>query len=395
MLKSSAEAKAALARLYERVWAEEAAGCSDKAWPQRVALGTSPKRELEERFVEVCAACDELRSAGAALGLEVDCSTRMVGATRQSIPTHFVVADMETLAVVVGKKAEFARACRRAHRLEQDFPQIEAEERARLLHKMERVFCDEVDFDLACKAGVWFARNDASGLTARQVPLAGFHAKWLDVSGRRVVVARLAGLDALPLAKRPFQVRFTYLDPAYLSARGRRFDSWVAGDACTLPYAPELIVICENRDSALWFPEVERGAAVMGDGFAAVERVAALGWVRDARLVVYWGDMDAAGLEILSGCRQRGLDCESMFMDLGAFERYEAFGTNVDKEGHKIAPKKPLELPGLRAEERELYLCLVDPAWRRVRRIEQERIPLADARAALLELADARADERR
>ena len=391
MLKGAVEAKAALSRLYERVWAEEAAGCSDRTWPQRVALGTCPKRELEERFSEVCAVCDELRAVASDLGLSLDCSTRMVGATRQSIPTHLVAADMETLAAAVGKRGAYARVCGRARRLERDFPQLDAADRAGLLRKMERVLCDEVDFDLACRAGAWFARNDASGLTARQVPLAGFHAKWLDAPGRRAVVACLAGLDVLPLAERPFQVRFTYLDPSHLATHGRRFDSWVAGDACMLPYAPEVVIICENRDSALWFPEVERGVAVMGDGFAAIANVAALDWVRDASLVVYWGDMDAAGLEILSGCRQRGLDCESMLMDLPAFGRYEVFGTDVDKAGRKIAPKEPLDLPGLRAKERELYLRLVDPAWRGVRRIEQERIPLDDARAALLELRDAQA----
>ncbi len=394
VLKGADAAKSALRRLYERTWAEEAAGCSDRTWPQRVALGTCPKRELEERFAELCAVCDELRGAAAVLGLGVDCSTRMVGATRQSIPTHFVVADMGVLAAAVGKKGHYARACSRACRLERDFPHLDAVKRAGLLRKMERTLCDEVDFDLACRAGAWFSRNDASGLTARQVPLAGFHAKWLDAPGRRFAVAQLAGLDALPLVERPFQVRFTYLDPSHLAAHGRRFDSWVAGDVCILPYTPELVVICENRDSALWFPELESAVAVMGDGFAAISNVAALDWVRAAGLVVYWGDMDAAGLEILSGCRQRGLDCESMLMDPAAFERYEAFGTDVDKTGRKIAAKEPLDVPGLRERERELYLRLVDPAWHGPRRIEQERIPLADALAALLELRAAHSGKR-
>ena len=392
MLKTAGEVEAALSRLYDRLWAEEAAGCSDRMWPQRVALGTCPKHELEERFSEICVACDGLRDMGASLGLCVDCAMRMVGATKQSIPTHFVVADMGSLARCVGNKKAYASACARARRLERDFPHLDAAERARLLRKMERVLCDEVDFDLACRAGAWFARNDASGLTARQVPLVGFHAKWLDAPGRRAVVARLASLDALPLAERPFQVRFTYLDPSYLSAHGRRFDSWVAGDVCALPYAPELVVICENRDSALWFPGVERAVAVMGDGFAATSNVVELDWVCDAPLVVYWGDMDAAGLEILSECRQRGLDCESMLMDLASFDRYKAFGTNVDKAGRAIAPKEPSDLPGLRERERELYLRLTDPDWHGVRRIEQERIPLADALAAVLELRDRRMD---
>ena len=433
MLKSTVDIKKALVRLYDNVWAQEAAGCPEKAWPQQIPLGKCSKQELDAHFLEVCAAVDALCSFAASLELPVTSETRLVGGTKQNIPTHIVVENREALVQAVSEKAAFVRAQERANRLRQDFPQLSAAEIALLLRKMAQVAPLDIDFDLACRAGAWFRENAAQthGLTARQVPLVGFHAKWLDVQGRRGVVAQLAGLEMLPLEQRPAQVRFTYLDPAYLARGGRRFDSWVVGDACELPYEPRVVIICENRDSALWFPQVEGGIAVMGDGFAAIQNVAALGWVRTAPahaslrdvllpsatpvgasslstspsaspscsaaplgapshsttpLVVYWGDMDAAGLEILNGCRQQGINCESMLMDIPAFDRYAAFGTNSDKNGHALKPKEPLDLPGLRAPERELYLRLVSPNWHGVRRIEQERIPLPDALAALNEL---------
>lgn len=448
MLKSMADIKKALARLYDSVWAQEAAGCPEKEWPQQIPLGKCSKQELDARFLEVCAASDVLCGFAASLELPVTSETRLVGGTKQNIPTHIVVENREALVQAVSEKAAFARAQERANRLKQVFPQLSATEIASLLRKMAQVVPLDVDFDLACRAGVWFRENGAQahGLTARQVPLVGFHAKWLDVQGRRGVVAQLAGLETLPLEQRPAQVRFTYLDPAYLARGGRRFDSWVVGDACELPYEPRVVVICENRDSALWFPQVDGGIAVMGDGFAAIQNVAALEWIRTAPvgapsreallpsatpadapsrdvllpggapvgassldasqtaqpscstaplgapsrsvtpLVVYWGDMDAAGLEILNGCRQQGINCESMLMDIPSFDRYAAFGTNSDKNGHAFKPKEPLDLPGLRAPERELYLRLVSPNWHGVRRIEQERIPLPDALAALNEL---------
>ena len=40
----------------------------------------------------------------------------------------------------------------------------------------------------------------------------------------------------------------------------------------------------------------------------------------------------------------------------------------------------------MRKDERELYLRLIDPKWSGVRRIEQERIPLADALVKLNEI---------
>lgn len=383
MLKTVDEVKKLLRRYYEKVWAEEAAGCGGDVWPLRLSLGSCAKKELEERFVETCEKADDLRRLSVSLGIELECATRLVGGSRQRIPTHLVVASAEALAAATRNARALADARRRASRLSREFPELGAEETARLLRAMCRAVADDVDFDLACRAGAWFRRNDATGLTARQVPLVGFHAKWLDVAGRRAVVACLAGLDELPLTERPAQVRFTYLDPAYLAGGGRCHDSWVVGDLWELPYDPTAVVICENRDSALWFGQVVGGIAVMGDGFAAVQNLAALDWLREAPLVVYWGDMDAAGLEILAKCRRAGIDCESMLMDLDAYEKYRVFGTNVDKNGRALGPKGPLELPELRENERALYLHLIDLACRGPRRIEQERIPLPDALAAL------------
>ncbi len=387
-LKSTAEVKDELARCYERLWAEEAAGCGSVAWPLGFSLGRCSKKELEDRFVEVCERADELRSLAATLGLGLEHATRIVCGTKQTIPVRLTVGSMDLLAGAARRKQDFACARRRATRLSRDFPQLGPADVARLLREMRRSVPEDVDFDLACRAGAWFAQNDARGLTARQVPLEGFHAKWLDAAGRRSVVARLAGLDELPLAERPAQVRFTYLDPDYLARGLRRHDSWVVGDACALPYEPQVVVICENRDTALWFGQVEGGLSVMGDGFAAINNLPRLAWVGDAPLVVYWGDMDAAGLEILDGCRQAGIDCKSMLMDIAAYERYRAFGTATDAHGRALAPKEPRPTPCLSPAERELYLRLCDPAWTGPRRIEQERIPLSAALAALLDIRE-------
>ena len=99
--------------------------------------------------------------------------------------------------------------------------------------------------------------------------------------------------------------------------------------------------------------------------------------------VVYWGDMDADGLEILSMLRERGLDCDSMFMDCAAYERYRRYGTNLSERGRRLALRDPKPAPGLRPAERELYVRLCEDAAMPFRRVEQERITLADAAEAL------------
>jgi hypothetical protein len=127
---------------------------------------------------------------------------------------------------------------------------------------------------------------------------------------------------------------------------------------------------------------VTGGVCVEGGGFGGAT-AAALPWLVEAPLLVYWGDIDAAGYEILDGFRGDGVPASSMLMDLVTFERYERYGTSLDRRGNTLGPGTRRDLPHLDAAERTLYHALTDPAWKRHRRIEQERIPLADALAAL------------
>jgi hypothetical protein len=207
--------------------------------------------------------------------------------------------------------------------------------------------------------------------------LEGFHAKWLDVAGHRQMVCVLAGLESLELKERPRLVRFRYLDPAYLSTGARTHDAWLEGDTCVLPYRPRVVVICENRDTALWFPAVEGGIAVQGDGMAGTATLMGVDWIAGAERVLYWGDIDVHGFQILAAYRERGLDVRSILMDAATYQAFERFGTMVDKHGRLLQPKPDAQpLPGLTADENALYLRLCSPDHMGPRRIEQERIPL-------------------
>jgi hypothetical protein len=149
-----------------------------------------------------------------------------------------------------------------------------------------------------------------------------------------------------------------------------------------LPYTPQVVIISENKDTAVAFPAVTGGVCVEGGGFGGAT-AAALPWLVEAPLLVYWGDIDAAGYEILDGFRGDGVPAISMLMDLATFERYERYGTSLDRHGNPLGPGTRRDLPHLDTAERTMYHALTDPAWSRHWRIEQERIPLADALAAL------------
>jgi hypothetical protein len=146
------------------------------------------------------------------------------------------------------------------------------------------------------------------------------------------------------------------------------------------------VVITENKDTAIHFPPLPGGISIEGDGCGA-EAAAAFAWITACPRLIYWGDMDADGLEIVDQYRRAGVPASTILMDLETFGTYERFGSTTDKHGVELTASVPKNLLTLTNNERALYENLTDPGWVRIRRIEQERIPLAVALAAVLSCA--------
>lgn len=313
--------------------------------------------------------------------------TRMLGGSRQQLPTRLVFATIDAAAAWVGDRhlAQLTTARDRWHILTTAFPATATETILRAV-----LDWPPVDLDLLLSTTAWFADHPQTDhtWTPRQVPVPGLHAKWLDAAGRRTLIARLLGLDQIELCHRPTQIRVTYIDPEYIAAGGRRWDIITAGDISNLPYPPTTVLIVENRDTAFYFPpELPSGIVVLGNGDAAVTVTASLASLMTATRVFYWGDIDAEGLRIVSRIRSRGHLLETILMDLPTYDTYATFGTNLDQSGKAIAPGDPTPPPLLTNAETELYLRLTDPAFTGHRRIEQERIPMVVAVDHLLALA--------
>ena len=130
-------------------------------------------------------------------------------------------------------------------------------------------------------------------------------------------------------------VHLTYVDPGYLATGGRRHDAWTTGDVHDIAYSPRTVLVVENRDSRLWFPPLEDALVVEGGGRAAAALLVGIPWIRRAENIVYWGDIDSDGLS---------------------------------------------------ADESAAYHAVATAGPAPFRRIEQERIPGEDARAAMLDL---------
>ncbi|WP_018504172.1 Wadjet anti-phage system protein JetD domain-containing protein [Parafrankia discariae] len=354
-------------------------------WPHSFPLGGPSGKELEQHFPAYQSqvlAWRQWHASQDGPGITLIDATRRVHGTTQTIPTHLRVDGVDAAAALCGREwtTRLARARSRATTLVERFGA--REDLPRVLRDVDT--WSATDFTLLCDAAAWFRDHDATGLTPRQVPVPGMHAKWLNT--RQHLVAALADLDTLPLAPpHPARVHLTYLDPRHRAAGGRHHDCISIGDHVTLPYPPQVVVISENKDTAVAFPPVPGGVSIEGGGFGGAT-AAALPWLTTAPLLVYWGDLDASGFEILDGFRADGVPAASMLMDIATFDRYEPFGTALDRRGVPLGPGQRRDLPHLTTDERAMYDTLTDPAWTRHRRIEQERIPLADALAALRRL---------
>ncbi|WP_395246089.1 Wadjet anti-phage system protein JetD domain-containing protein [Agromyces sp. MMS24-K17] len=155
-----------------------------------------------------------------------------------------------------------------------------------------------------------------------------------------------------------------------------------SGDTHQLAYAPQTVLIVENRDCRLWFPDAPGTIVVEGGGKAASSLLADVAWTRAAARVYYWGDMDADGYAILdhlwAAFATSGIRFESILMDSTALTRFANLGVNRDRHGAAFKPSST-RLQNLTAAENDAYAAVSTTGSAAFRRIEQERIPITEA----------------
>src|SRR5215470_4819484 len=359
-------------RRLERTWATDLTGCT-ASWPHRFPLGATTKTELETGWQTTYQPLiRHWRDWATAHPVQLHTESKRVYTTTQDIPTHIDVAAIDTAATLISRDW-VTRLHRARHHLAQVADRFPG---ARNLTRVLRTVADysHTEFELLLTVAAWFQTNDATGYTPRQVPIPGVHAKWLNT--HQPLILMLSDRKTLGLLPRhPARVHFTYLDPSHRATGARLYDSATVGDAFTPAYSPSVVIISENKDTAIHFPPIEGGVAVEGYGFGGTTAVA-FPWLTSSPHLYYWGDIDTYGYEILNGWRNDGLPVTSILMDSATYAAYEPYGTNTDQNGRPLKPGSPKPLPQLTPDERAVYNRLIDPAFEGHRRIEQERIPL-------------------
>jgi hypothetical protein len=367
--------------------ARAAQSAATSGWPCSFELGSPTQVDLEERFDEFQRQAVEWQRWSEAHGVELTTSLRRVNGNIESLPTHVVLADLDSAATLVGGDwmHRIARGREHAALLRTRFPGVAG--LAEVVRAVDRY--TETDFDLLCTTARWFRQDQHSGLTPRQVPIDGFSEGWLRVNERLVLA--LAGIDSLGLvSSTPQRIHFSYLDPDHLSEGGRRCDCVTVGDVAEPAYRPDFVLISEDAQTALQIPTLSLAISVEGNGLAGAAAIASLEWIQSAGHVVYWGDLDVQSLQTLNRLRAEGLTVHSILMDIATFDRYERYGTMVNKAGEVLGSSPARQLPHLTDAEQQLFDRLGDPDWTGPRRIEQERIPMNEAAKAVAKVLASR-----
>lgn len=229
-----------------------------------------------------------------------------------------------------------------------------------------------------------------SGLYLRQVEIAGNDTKFIERHKRLIslfVNALLAdpeyGLDVSSVAEEGFEerygfrrksplIRFRFLDPE-LKPEDLRESEDMALDVnafSKLRIGRCNVLIVENEITYLSLSSLPRTLLIFGAGRAVVN-LKSVPWLKECPLF-YMGDLDGAGLSILSSLREslKDVRVQSLMMDEDTLRQYAAYAV----ESKVPVRGEPAELTD---EERNLYRLLSAGGLEGRDRLEQELIPLS------------------
>jgi hypothetical protein len=226
----------------------------------------------------------------------------------------------------------------------------------------------------AARVAVWLAANPAPGIYLRQLSLPGVHTKFVE-NHRRLIDGMLAVLAperpsvGKNYARRhgflaaPDRVRIRFLDPRQGPLPGMS-DVEVTSDAFNALVADvDRIITTENLVNFLALPAAPRTLAVFGGGYG-FEGIRDAVWLADKE-VLYWGDIDTHGFQILDQLRSHHPHVRSILMD------EETLLAHRDFWGHEDAPSHAV-LVHLSVAEGALYAELQNGTFAPKLRLEQE-----------------------
>jgi len=262
-------------------------------------------------------------------------SNRKYGA--QSLPRRVYFESEEDFCVFIDKEKE-ARRFKQDAALIGTIPLLEswAGRNAR------KILAHQGQWQDLLKVVDYFMHHPKPGLYIRQLPIA-VHTKFIEEHQgilKSLLDAVLAKEDVC-LGATAFEQRY-YLKYEEALIRARYLDRDLTADmpirdismpisqAARIPQRKRVFIV-ENKMNFLTFPSVSDAVIFWGQGFS-VSNLAQIPWVKESD-IMYWGDIDGHGFQILSLARLYFPQAQSFLMDRETLEHYKEYVVQATEIG--------------------------------------------------------------
>ncbi|PZQ33277.1 MAG: hypothetical protein DI562_02080 [Stenotrophomonas acidaminiphila] len=368
-MRTPAHIHGQLVRKWSRHWASWIGG--DGTWPLPLPLDPPTQAQAARAWDRFCSWREAWEAHPHKARNDV---RRWSGLGSQSVPVEIVFESGEQVARFLGPSyaRDWEAASHRWRELSEHVPP------SPVLRRIVSwlASASQEEWERALRVAQWLHANPQSGLYIRQIPVPGVDTKWVE-RHRTVVSALVAALSEQPapgrlevvsgLREEGAKCRFRLLDPTLRAQFNGLGDiSTPIEDAARIWVNVGRVLIVENLQTALACPDLPDAMVFWGEGFKA-PALAAIPWVSQAR-VVYWGDLDAAGFEILNALRHHLPHLESFGMDEATLLAHRTLWVPDPKQRHA-------ELPQLQPAEQAVHRALIGGRYGiQGTRLEQERV---------------------
>ena len=323
--------------------------------------------QFEKELTELIAHSKEKKGYGYSIEYQ-KVKTRKHG--EQDIPVSISFLTEQDYLKYIGKEQDTAGFRKDVERILSAFPEL-VEWVCRFPNK---VLDNHRVWDDVLKVCIYFKGNPKPQLYIRELPIQvdtkfiernkGIIKELLDI-----IIAKSVNLDETRFETRfnlrhdePV-VRFRVLDKTLSQALFSGIDDM------SIPISKfreteipvETVYIVENKMNMLTFPPIHKSIVVWGHGFG-VDLLKDVMWLRSKK-ILYWGDLDVHGFQILSELRSHFSQVESFLMDRETFNRFYEDGIGAETNVEKVLL--------LTLEENEMFDFLRGGNYR----LEQEKIP--------------------
>jgi hypothetical protein len=291
----------------------------------------------------------------------------------QDLPTLIFFDTEKDFLKFLGREKEVELFKKSVEQIIKAFPQL----KDWIIKNPIKVVNYQSEWESVLKVCQYFKQNPKPNLYIRELPIK-VHTKFIEHNQSvikellTILISEHINCEEKEFEKRfnlkfaEPQIRFKVLDKAI----AEKFFSGVDDIAVpisqfeTLNLPIKKVLVVENKTTlytTLTLPNMNGSIAIFGSGYS-VYNLKNVHWFANLELL-YWGDIDVQGFEILSQFRGYFQQTKSILMDKQTFDNFF--------EGDKGTPTIVFTGLNLKEDEQQLYDILKSNNWR----LEQEKIP--------------------